>query len=119
MNTLDSSKLLQEFLLAFLGRTIGDYGRFRSIYVTEHHIVVHTRNGGGNREEYGCFLEDYEHPWYSHNEEDCDYDDTYADIYYEVPSEHKEFFSKLAATNDISEAWDIAKQYVDLMGNVK
>lgn len=39
-----------EVILACLGLTEGDCGRFRDCYVDDDQIVIHTRNGGGNRE---------------------------------------------------------------------
>lgn len=37
-------------ILATLGLTTGDVGRFRNCYVADGEIAVYTRNGGGNRE---------------------------------------------------------------------
>jgi hypothetical protein len=96
---------LEKFLLTVLGRERGDFGRYRAIYVTEEYIIVHTRNGGGNREEYGDYLEDEDHPLYSHNE-DCDYDDTYADVFYRHPEELKPLLRELAtAMTTPAENW--------------
>ncbi len=76
----DSAKLLE-----ILGKTQSDFGRFRNVYMEDGYIVVHTRNGGGNRESYeDVFDEMSEHPWYSHDEDD-DFDCTYANIYFKVP----------------------------------
>lgn len=76
----DADKILQ-----FLGKTREDFGRFRNVYLEDGYIVVHTRNGGGNREDYEyVFDEMSEHPWYSHDEDD-DFDCTYANIYFKVP----------------------------------
>ena len=56
-------------LLSLLGKTAGDFGRFRNVYMEDGYIIVHTRNGGGNREDYeDVFDEMSEHPWYSHDE---------------------------------------------------
>jgi len=72
-------------LLSLLGKTSVDFGRFRNIYLEDGYIVVHTRCGGGNREDYeDVFDEMAEHPWYSHDA-DQDFDNTYADIYFKVP----------------------------------
>jgi hypothetical protein len=80
-------------LLSLLGKTQGDFGRFRSVYMDEGFIVVHTRNGGGNREDYeDVFDEMSEHPWYSHDADD-DFDCTYANIYFKVPENHKDFIA--------------------------
>jgi len=82
-----------EDILKFLGKTQGDFGRFRSVYLEDGFIVVHTRNGGGNREDYeDVFDEMSEHPWYSHDADD-DFDCTYANIYFKVPDNHKDFLA--------------------------
>lgn len=44
-------------LLAALGLTPQDVGRFRDAFVTEGRIAVYTRNGGGNRH---CWHEEYD-----------------------------------------------------------
>ena len=62
-------------------------GRYRDAWV-EHEgdtllIRVHTRNGGGNREDYddGSMSE---HPWYV-RDADGDFDNTYADWWFAPP----------------------------------
>ena len=81
----DSGKLLE-----ILGKTQADFGRFRNVYMEDGYIVVHTRNGGGNREYYeDVFDEMSEHPWYSHDEDDS-FDCTYANIYFKIPDHHKD-----------------------------
>lgn len=72
-------------ILSLLGKNTGNFGRFRDVYLEDGYIVVHTRCGGGNREDYEYVFEDAkEHRWYSHNK-DCDFDCTYADIYFKIP----------------------------------
>lgn len=72
-------------LLGLLGKTQDDFGRYRDVFIQDGYIVVHTRNGGGNRESYEYVFEEMsEHPWYSHDEDD-DFDCTYANIYFKVP----------------------------------
>jgi hypothetical protein len=94
-------------LLSLLGKTQGDFGRFRSVFMDDGCIVVHTRNGGGNREAYeGVFDEMSDHPWYSHNEDD-DFDCTYANIYFKIPENHKDFIviMNLDSGDKPSEQW--------------
>ena len=80
-------------ILQLLGKTQADFGRFRSVFLEDGYIVVHTRNGGGNREDYeDVFDEMSEHPWYSHDADD-DFDCTYANIYFKVPENHKDFLA--------------------------
>ena len=76
----DSGKLLE-----ILGKTQSDFGRFRNVFMEDGYIVVHTRNGGGNREDYEYVFEEMsDHPWYSHDADD-DFDCTYANIYFKIP----------------------------------
>ena len=80
-------------LLGLLGKTTGDFGRFRNVYMEDGYIVVHTRCGGGNREDYeDVFDEMSTHPWYSHDADD-DFDCTYANIYFKVPDNQKDFLA--------------------------
>jgi hypothetical protein len=106
-NTLFGENSSQSgFLFGLLGKEPGDFGRYRDIYVTEEHIVVHTRNGGGNREDYeDVFDEMSDHPLYSHDEDD-DFDCTYANIYFHHPEEYKEVLKEMAeGTITPSEKW--------------
>lgn len=82
-NTMFGMNPDSDKLLALLGATRGEFGRFRDVYMQDGYIVVHTRCGGGNRDDYFPeWVED--HPWYSHDE-DGDFDNTYADIYFKIP----------------------------------
>jgi hypothetical protein len=97
-----------ELLFSLLNKTAGDFGRYRDIYVTEDHIVVHTRNGGGNREDYeDVFEEMAEHPLYAYDEDD-DFDRTYANIYFNHPEEYSELLKEMALeTVTPSEKWQL------------
>jgi hypothetical protein len=98
----------KEFLFSLLGKTSGDFGRYRDIYVTDEHIVVHTRCGGGNREYYeDVFDEMSNHPLYDYNQDD-DFDCTYADIYFRHPEEYRDLLKEMAVgTVTPSEKWQI------------
>lgn len=93
-------------LLDILGYTEGDFGRFRSVYVENGHIVVHTRCGGGNREDYEEVFEmSSEHAWYV-KDEDCDFDCTYADIYFKIPDgEVSSFVALLSKGDNPADQW--------------
>jgi hypothetical protein len=93
-------------LLEVLGKTREDFGRFRDVYVEDDCIVVHTRNGGGNREDHEYVFEEMsEHPWYSHDEDD-DFDCTYANIYFKIPEDKlKTYVALLEQGRNPSEAW--------------
>jgi len=91
----DSDKLLE-----ILGKTREDFGRFRTVYMEDGFIVVHTRNGGSNREDYeDVFDEMSTHPWYSHDADD-DFDCTYANIYFKIPEGKYESFIALHGLNE-------------------
>jgi hypothetical protein len=86
-------------LLELLNKTEADFGRFRDVFVKDGYIVVHTRNGGGNREDYeDVFDEMSDHPWHSHDE-DCDFDCTYANIYFKIPEDVNQSFVALLAVS--------------------
>ena len=75
-----------------------DTGRFRDIYIQKPEkegdqakIVLYTRNGGGNREEYQHVFDALaEHPNYLRDYDD-DFDCTYASIEFSVPEKFKAF----------------------------
>jgi len=69
-----------------------DWGRPRDVRIEDgEYVVVHTRNGRGNRLDYKhVFKAVRRHPYYSHDK-DCDHDGTYADIYFKIPSEKTGF----------------------------
>lgn len=102
----DSDKLLE-----VLGKTQADFGRFRNVYMEDGYIVVHTRNGGGNREDYeDVFDEMSDHAWYSHDEDDS-FDCTYANIYFKVPEGADQTFVALQTLN---EGANPGKQWAEL-----
>jgi hypothetical protein len=95
-----------DFLLKLLGKDRDDFGRFRSVYVTEDHIVVHTRCGGGNRDDYEAVFDEMSmHPLYSHDADD-DFDCTYADIHFKHPAEYSELLKEMSVgTVTPAEKW--------------
>ena len=108
-----------DIVLATLGLTRSDVGRFRDVYILDDAIVVVTRNGAGNREHYdntpagpdcpcvGCFMAYRVHqlPHYLYDE-DNEYDPTYAHIYFEIPSEHAELIKAIVSGSfEPSERW--------------
>ena len=109
-----------EFILATLGLTKDDVGRFRDCFVSGGEIAVYTRNGGGNRECWdwmsddsacgecvGCTMtqEIPKHPNYLCDVDD-DFDSTYATIYYSIPEQFKaELAAMDAGTFDPDQRW--------------
>jgi hypothetical protein len=96
----------KDFLFSILNLTQDDVGRYRDIYVVEDYIVIHTRNGGGNREDYEDVFEALsQHPLYAYDEDD-DFDCTYADIYFRYPDGYEEILSEMSkSTVTPSEKW--------------
>ena len=103
----------RDFLFALLNITPGDCGRYRDIYVIENYIVVHTRNGGGNREDYEDVFETLsQHPLYEYDE-DNDFDRTYADIYFRWPEGYIELLTEMSkGTVSPSEKWKLLFQSI-------
>ena len=93
-------------LLSLLGKSKGDFGRFRNVYVKDDYIVVHTRNGGGNRDSYEeVFEEMQQHPWFEYDEDD-DFDCTYANFYFKIPDDKIKTFVALCDQGaDPAEQW--------------
>ena len=107
-NTLFGMNPDSDKLLEILGKTREDFGRFRNVYMEDGCIIVHTRCGGGNRDDYEDMFSDMEdHPWYSHDADD-DYDCTYADIYFRIPEGAEQTFvalQNLDAGNKPKDQW--------------
>ena len=79
-----------EVLLSFLHLTKEDFGRFRDCYFSKdgNAIIVYTRCGGGNREEYQeVFDKIQQHPNYIKDYDD-DFDCTYASFEFSIPEQH-------------------------------
>ena len=98
----------RNFLFGLLGKTSADFGRFRDIYVADEFIVVYTRNGGGNREDYEHVFEEMSNHHLYVNDEDDDFDCTYASIYFRHPPEYTEVLKEMAkGTITPSEKWQL------------
>lgn len=96
-NMLFGQNANADMLLGVLGLTRADVGRYRDCYIEGDHIVVHTRNGGGNREDYQDVFDALsDHPQYVRDEDD-DFDCTYANLYFAFPPE---FSADLIALRD-------------------
>lgn len=106
-NLLFGTESNSDFLFAVLGLDPSDFGRFRDIYVTKSHIVVYTRNGGGNRLDYEHVFEEMSHhPLYDFDEDDS-FDCTYASIYFRHPEEYHEVLEAMAdGTITPTEKWE-------------
>ena len=98
------------FLVASLNKTTGDFGRFRDAYYEKTDdggkIIVYTRNGGGNRDDYEDVFDEMEtHPLFITDYDD-DFDCTYADIFFKYPAGYEEVLSEMAkGTITPAEKW--------------
>jgi len=109
-NMLFGTNPFSNILLQMLGITRNDVGRFRDCYLNEDgtEIIVHTRTGGGNREDYvgsNEFLTEVE--GYKFDEDD-DFDSTYANFHYAVPEACKGqvvLLKDLGAVTNPAERW--------------
>jgi hypothetical protein len=87
-NMLFGVNELAGILLKIIGMNPNDIPRFRDCFISNGEIVIYTRTGGGNRDEYELEndrLADNEN--YLRNEDDS-YDCTYANFYYKFPDEY-------------------------------
>lgn len=111
-NALFGRNPASALLLAMLDLTPDDVGRFRDCYLSESIsnskdllIVIYTRNGGGNRDDYETVTEKLQaHPSYVSDADD-DFDCTYASYFFNVPEKFKAEAQELAlmgAKSDIS-----------------
>ncbi len=83
-------------MLHILGLKAEDFGRFRDAYPSAEHIVVYTRCGGGNRDDYGEVFEKMEkHPLFDRDEDD-DFDCTYCSFYFKHPKGAEEILKSMA-----------------------
>lgn len=102
-------------LLAMLGIDANDVPRFRDCFLSEDRkqIIIHTRTGGGNRDDYedeNSSLQSL--PGYQGDEDD-DFDCTYANFRYAVPEKFAHLIDKLP------EGVDPAKRWQETLENLK
>lgn len=99
-------------LLAMLGIDSSFPPRFRDCYIDGDHIVIYTRTGGGNREDYEdendamCALPGYV------SDADDDFDCTYATFRYTPPEKFRAEFEML---RDMGGSGDPAKAWAGLL----
>ena len=77
-----------EVVLALLGLKENDIERYRNAWMTNEGITIHTRTGGGNREDYPNETIT-SHPCYLSDEDEED-DSTYANYFFKFPEEIKD-----------------------------
>ena len=114
-NMIFGQNPLSDAILATLGLTRNDTGRFRDCFVTEGKIVIYTRNGGGNREEYQETIDKLaKNPCYLYDEDD-DFDYTYCTIYFKFPEEYSKELEKL----DSGEKFDPSARWLEAIEKMK
>ena len=101
---------ISPLVLGVLELTSVDFGRFRDAYLTEDHLVVYTRCGGGNREAYEEVFEAMrDHPLY-HYDEDDSFDSTYASFYFRHPEKYHDTLVEIVnaiVTETPEEKWKL------------
>lgn len=114
-NMIFGTNPLSDAVLATLGLTRGDCGRFRDCFVANGEIAVYTRNGGGNREQYQETIDELaKHPCYLRDEDD-DFDRTYATIYFSFPKEYAEALKMV----DSGVKFNPSKKWLDAIEAIK
>lgn len=77
-----------KIFLAMLGLKTEDCGRFRDCYSQDNKIIIYTRNGGGNREDYQKTINKLaKHKNYLKDYDD-NFDCTYCYIEFSIPKEY-------------------------------
>ena len=94
-NMLFGKNPQHKVLLAMLGLKDDEFGRFRDCYYRDELIVVFTRCGGGNRDDYLDMFENMKKHKMYNSDYDDDYDCTYAYITFRVPDEFVEDIKKI------------------------
>jgi hypothetical protein len=103
-NALFGRNPMSHVLLATLGLDEGSVGRFRDCHLSrgedgKTRIVVFTRNGGGNREDYQGVTDELQaHPNYLRDYDD-DFDCTYASYEFSVPEKYAAEIEELMEDN--------------------
>lgn len=104
-NALFGQHSKAEDLLKVIGIPQADIPRYRSCFWDGEHIVIHTRTGGGNRDDYE---EQNNHlttfAGYVRDEDD-DFDCTYANFYYKPPAEALEALKSMPPDMAPADQW--------------
>lgn len=96
-NALFGTNPYANALLMVLGTTSGNVPRFRDCYLNDDgKIVIFTRTGGGNREDYDSENEALHNLPGFISDEDDDFDCTYAKFTYEPPQDLADVLAEIA-----------------------
>lgn len=119
-NMLFGENELSGILLKMLNLSKEDCGRYRDCYLDKkgEKIIVYTRNGGGNREDYEYVFDKLS----KHSNYICDYDDdfdcTYASIEFRVPDRFIKLTKKMVKEGaDITTGSEKFKKLLEILDN--
>lgn len=106
-NMIFGKNSMADLLLAMVGLKPGQIGRFRDAYWNGSEVCVYTRMGGGNRETYEAEIEALlNHPGYVDDEDD-DFDSTYATFRFKPLPAFAEAAAQLTAEDATpAQRWD-------------
>lgn len=97
-----------------------DFGRFRDAWIANGEIIVYTRCGGGNREDYPqVFAQMKEHPDFLRDKDDT-FDTTYCTFYFKIPQDaaENEQVVQILKSMDIG-AWNPDARWRDAIDRMK
>ena len=117
-NMLFGVNPFSDVLLQMLGLTKADVPRYRDCFLNKDgtEIIIHTRTGGGNRDDYAGSNETLTQvPGYKYDEDD-DFDCTYADFHYEVPDAFK---AQVALLKDLGAVTSPAEQWQRMLDGLR
>lgn len=108
-------------LISMLGIHPNEYGRFRDIYLKKDEeklkIIVFTRNGGGNREQYQSVFDKLsKHPNYLKDYDD-DNDSTYANIEFSIPNEYQQIAEEIFTVAPEERGLNLFKYVIENMNS--
>lgn len=106
-NMIHGYASMAPILLKILDVNPEDIGRFRDCYKLGDKIVIYTRMGGGNREDYENEIDSLRaHSLYEYDEDD-DFDCTYAAFYFSIPQEYKTFLAEAPDETLPRDKWEM------------
>jgi len=117
-NLLFGTNPFSGVLLQMLGVSRGDVPRYRDCFLSEDgtEIIIHTRTGGGNRDDYQAdnerlaLVDGYKF------DADDDFDCTYADFHYEVPEAFK---GQVALLKDLGAVTNPAERWQEVLDGLR
>jgi hypothetical protein len=117
-NLLFGTNPFSNVLLQMLGVSRDDVPRFRDCFLNEEgtEIIIHTRTGGGNRDEYESENDALTLIGGYKFDADDDFDCTYADFHYAVPEACK---SQVALMKDLGAVTNPAERWQEVLDGLR